>query len=83
MTKAGIDAIRVQNKKYLETITELAAKLKIAIEALEYYSDSTNFEAVDEGRNYHSEWVVEEYNKIMVCGQPIGMIAKEALERLK
>ena len=54
-----------------------------AIEVIEYYADSTNFEAVNIGRNYRDEWVVEEYNKRDVCGQEIGTIAREFLEEIR
>lgn len=56
-----------------------AEDVRPLVEALDYYCDGTNFEAVDEGRNYQSEWVVEEYNKQTVSGQPIGQIARESL----
>ena len=61
---------------WLPLIVEMAA-------VLEYYADGTNFEAVDEGRNYHSEWVVEEFNRQNVCGQPAGQIASEMIANLE
>lgn len=60
----------------------LREALKVAVEVIEYYADTTNFEAVDEGRNFNEKWVVEEYNKHTVSGQPIGKIAYKALSRV-
>lgn len=57
----------------------LLENYKRALEVVRYYADSTNFEAVNNGRNYQ----VEEYNKITVSGDDMGSAARAFLQSLE
>lgn len=70
-------------KRLESDLARLRAENEALREVVEYYADSTNFEAVDVGRNYISEFVVEEYNKITVSGDEMGSAARAVLEKLK
>lgn len=61
----------------------LLENYKRALDVVQYYADSTNFEAVNNGRNYHDEWVVEEYNKHTVSGDDMGSAARAFLQSLE
>ncbi len=61
--------------------TEIATALKDAIEVIRFYADGTNFEAVDNGRNFNVELEVEEYNSQTVSGDTMGCAARAFLEK--
>lgn len=56
--------------------------LAIAIEALKFYADKSNYNLVDEGRNYQSSYVCYELDKETYGDKELGTMARKTLENL-
>ncbi len=66
-----------------QTNAELTRKLEIAKKALEFYTLKTNYNIVDEGRNFSVEYKCYELNEETYDDTELGTKARAALKELE